>query len=163
MDPISEQSLGSTQLKTLNRLKTAMSENNFNIKNRQTADLPTLLKQKQMVAKDQSTSSLDFNKTIHVDTFQEDELSTQTMVTITDESMPYSVSTIYNNNNANSLIEALRTQWFDKYCFPKTILFKQGKVQVSKLEKKINKMAPLETTVTCRSRMTTFNTETEQQ
>jgi hypothetical protein len=33
-------------------------------------------------------------------------------------------------------------------------------VQVSKIEKKINKMAPLETTVTCKSQMTTFNTET---
>jgi hypothetical protein len=36
-------------------------------------------------------------------------------------------------------------------------------VKVSQLEQKINKMAPLMTTVTCRSRPTTFTTETKQQ
>lgn len=73
------------------------------------------------------------------------------------------MSTILNSNNINSIIEVLRTQWFDKYDYPRTIPFKQRKVQVSKLEEKINKMTPLETTVTCKSQMTTFNTETEQQ
>jgi hypothetical protein len=47
--------------------------------------------------------------------------------------------------------------------FPGTILFKQGKVQISKLEQKINRIAPLTTTVTCKSQTTTFNTEMEQQ
>jgi hypothetical protein len=41
--------------------------------------------------------------------------------------------------------------------------FKEGKVQVSQLEQKLNKMAPMTTTITCKSRPTTFNTETEQQ
>jgi hypothetical protein len=61
------------------------------------------------------------------------------------------------------MISTLKNQWFIKYSYPGTISFKQGKVQVSKLEKKINKLAPLEQTVTYKSRMNTFNTETEQQ
>jgi len=36
-------------------------------------------------------------------------------------------------------------------------------VQVSKIEEKINKTAPLKTTVTCRSQMTTFKMEIKQQ
>jgi hypothetical protein len=76
MDPIMEQNLGNTQLKTLNRLKTAMSEHNFNIKNCQKADLPTFLKQMQTDTQESHDDHrLDFNKTIHVDTFQEDEHS----------------------------------------------------------------------------------------
>jgi hypothetical protein len=46
MDPMTEQNLGNTQVKTLNRLKTAMSDHNFDIKNCQKADLPAFLKQK---------------------------------------------------------------------------------------------------------------------
>ncbi len=68
-----------------------------------------------------------------------------------------------NINNITSIVEVLETEWFNKYGYPKTILFKQGKVQVSKIEEKINKIAPLKTTVTCKSRMTTFNKEMEQQ
>ncbi len=141
-----------------------MSEHNFDTKNCQNADLPPFLKQKQKdTQKDQNTSNLDFNKTIHVDTFQKDDLPVKAIITITNESTAYSVSSIIGIDNANSLVEVLKTQWFDKYGFPKTILLKQGKVQVSKLEGKINKMTPLETMVTCKSQMTTFNTETEQQ
>jgi hypothetical protein len=43
------------------------------------------------------------------------------------------------------------------------IFLKQGMVQVSKLEKKIKELAPLETTVTCKSQMNMFNMEIEQQ
>ncbi len=73
------------------------------------------------------------------------------------------MSTILNDDNANSSMEALKTQWFNVYGTPRTIFLKQGKVQVSKLEKKIKELAPLETTVTCKSQMNTFNTEIEQQ
>jgi hypothetical protein len=164
MDPTTEPNLGNTQLKTLNRLKTAMSEHNFNTRNRQNAYLPPCLKQKQTdTQKDQHASNQNFNKTIHVDTFQEDYHQNQAIVTMTDESTAYSVSTIITLDNTDSLIEVLKTQWFDEHGFPKTICFKQGKVQVSKLERKLNEMAPLGTKVTCKSWTTTFNTETEQQ
>jgi RNase H-like domain found in reverse transcriptase len=164
MDPIMAPNLGNTQMKTLNRLKTSMSDHDFDIKNCQKADLPTFLKQKQMkFQKDHDDNILDFNKTIHVDTFWEEEQEPKAIITITDESTAYSVSAILNDNNINSIMEVLRTQWFDKYGYPTTILFKQGKVQVSKLEEKINKIAQLKTTVTCKSPMTTFNIETKQQ
>jgi hypothetical protein len=61
------------------------------------------------------------------------------------------------------LLHTLQTNWFNKLGIPKTILLKQGKVQISKLEKKIYKRTPLPKTVACRSQSTTFNTETEQQ
>jgi len=38
MDPKTAQDLGNTQVKTLNRLKTAMSDHNFDTRNRQKAD-----------------------------------------------------------------------------------------------------------------------------
>jgi hypothetical protein len=155
MDPTPEPNLGNTQM---------MSEHKFDTKNRQNADLPQYLKQRQINPKDeQHINNLYFNKTIHVNTFQGDILKDQAIIMIMDESTAYSISTIINVNTADFLIYALKTHWFDKYGFPKTILFKQGKVQVSKLEQNINKMAPLTMTVACKSRMTTFNTETEQQ
>jgi hypothetical protein len=73
------------------------------------------------------------------------------------------VSTILKDDNVNSLIKALQTVWFNKYGYPSTIFLKQGKVQVSKLEENLNKLTPLDTTVTCKSRVTMFNSETEQQ
>ncbi len=164
LDPTLAPDLGTTQMKTWNRLKTAMSEHNFNTENCQKADLPQYLKQRQLNQKEeQHINNLHFNKTVHVDTFQRVTLKDQVIITITNESMAYLVSTIININTADFLIHALKTHWFDKFGFPGTILFKQGKVQISKLEQKINKMALLTTTVTCKSRTTTFNTETEQQ
>jgi hypothetical protein len=164
MDRITEQNLGNTQVKMFNKLKTAMSEHNFNTENRQEANIPDFLKQKQTnVLEKLIENSLNFNKTIHIDTFHLPESAKVVLITITDESTDYSVSTILNNDNATSMITILKNQWFDKYGYPGTIFFKQGKVQVSKLEKTINELAPLEQTVTCRSRNTTFNTDTEQQ
>jgi hypothetical protein len=46
-DPVTETSLGTTQLKTLNRLKTAMSEHDFEIKDKQKSNLPDFLKKGQ--------------------------------------------------------------------------------------------------------------------
>jgi hypothetical protein len=152
MDQVTEQNMGNTQVKTLNRLKTVMSDHNFDIKNRQKADLPDFLKQKQTnIREPLIDNTLNFNKTIYVDTFWKTEQPVEAIVTITDESTAYSVSTILNDNNANSTMGALKTQWFNVYGYPRTIFLKQGKVQVSKLEKKINELAPLETTVTCKS------------
>jgi hypothetical protein len=164
MDQIMEPNVGNTQLKELNRLKTAMSDHTFDIKNRQRADLPDFLKQKQTnILEKQVDNTLKFNKTIHIDTFWRTKQAVEAIDTITDDSTAYSVSTILNHKNANSMTDTLTTQWFNKYGYPRTIFLKQGKVQASKLEKKINELAPLETTVTCKSQMNTFNTETEQQ
>jgi hypothetical protein len=110
-----------------------------------------------------SDNTQNFNETVHINTFRKTEQAVEAIVTITDESTAYSMSTILNDDNANSSMEALKTQWFNVYGTPRTIFLKQGKVQVSKLEKKIKELAPLETTVTCKSQMNTFNTEIEQQ
>ncbi len=52
MDPTLAKDLGTAQMKTWNRLKTAMSERNFNTQNCQNADLPQHLKQRQRNQKD---------------------------------------------------------------------------------------------------------------
>jgi len=111
----------------------------------------------------QHINNLHFNETIHVDTFQGATKKNPSIISITDESTAYSVSTILKVKNADTLLQTLNTQWFDKFGFPGKILFKEGKVQVSQLEQKINKMAPIIMTITCKSRPTTFNTETKQQ
>jgi hypothetical protein len=140
-----------------------MSEHNFNTKNRKNADLPQHWRQRQLNKKDkQYINNRHFNRTGHVDTFQRVTLKNQVILTITDESMAYLVSTIMDVNTPDFLLHALKTHWFDKFGFPRTILFKQGKVQI-KLELKINKMTPLTMTVTCKSWATTYNTDTEQQ
>jgi hypothetical protein len=47
MDRTPEQNLGTTQVKTLNRLKTATSEHNFDTRNRQKSNIPDFLKKTQ--------------------------------------------------------------------------------------------------------------------
>jgi hypothetical protein len=108
--------MGNTQVKTLNRSKTPMSDHNVNIKNRQKADLPNFLKQKQTNILEQlSDNTQNFNETVHIDTFWKTEQAVEAIVTIMDESTAYSVSTILNDDNANSTMEALKTQWFNMY------------------------------------------------
>ncbi len=80
-----------------------MSEHNFDTKNRQNADLPQYLKQRQINQKEEKhINNLDFNKTIHVDILQKDVLKDQVMITMTDESTAYSVSSLINVNTADS-------------------------------------------------------------
>jgi hypothetical protein len=112
-----------------------MSEHNFSTRNHQDADLPQYLKQRQQNQNDkQHINNLHFNKTVHVNTFQGVTPQDQVIITITDESTAYSVSTVVKVNTADSLLHTLKNHWLDKSGFPGTILFKQGKVQVSKLE-----------------------------
>jgi hypothetical protein len=110
----------------------------------------------------QQINNLHFNKTLHVDKFPGATKESPSIVTITDETTAYSISTVVGVNNIDTLLQTLNTQWFNKFGFPRQILFKEGKVKVSQLEQKINKMAPITMTVTCKSRPTTFNTKTKQ-
>jgi hypothetical protein len=162
-DLITEPSLGTTQVKTLNRLKTAMSEQNFETRNRQKSNLPDFLKMGQTdKLQTHMGNPVNFNEAIHVDTFCTTRMPEKVIITITDDSTAFSVSTIITDNSTTSTITALQDHWFRIYGYPETISFKQGKVQASKLEKKINDLAPLKQKVTCKSRMDTFNTEVEQ-
>jgi len=75
----------------------------------------------------------------------------------------FSVATIITDSNTALTVTALQEYWFKRYRYPTTIFFKQGKVQTSKLETRINSMAPLEQRVTCRTWNNVLNTEMEQQ
>jgi hypothetical protein len=66
-DPITEQNLGTTQIKMLNRLRMAMSEHHFDIKNRQKSNLPDFLTQGQTDTLQTNVGQPDnFNQLIHV-------------------------------------------------------------------------------------------------
>jgi hypothetical protein len=97
-DLITEPSLGTTQVKTLNRLKTAMSEHNFETRNRQKSNF---LKMGQTDTLQTHMGNLvNFNEAIHVDTFCTTRM---VIITITDDSMAFSVSTIITDNSTTSL------------------------------------------------------------
>jgi hypothetical protein len=98
-------------------------------------------------------NTTNFNKAIHVDTFSTTKTPKKVIITITDDSKAFSVSTIATDNSTASTITALKNHWFRTYGYTKTISFKQGKVQACKLEKRINDLAPLDQEVTCKRRM----------
>jgi hypothetical protein len=151
-------------VKTLNRLKTAMSEHNFEVKDKQKYNLRDSLKKGQNdTILTPGGNKVKFNEAIHVDTFSTNGMPEKVIITIKDDSTDFSVSTIITDNSTTSTVTALQDYWFKTYGYPDTISFKQGKVQASKLEKKINDLVPLKQRVTCKSRMDTFNTEVEQQ
>jgi hypothetical protein len=63
-DALTNTGLGTTQVKTLNRLKTTMSEHEFEIRDRQKSDLPDFLKKGQLnTTQVQASQPVTFNKT----------------------------------------------------------------------------------------------------
>jgi hypothetical protein len=163
-DALTQPSLGTTQVKTPNRLKTTMSEHEFEIRNKQESNLQDFLKKGQIDTKQVCASQpVAFNKTAHVDTFCTNSKMENAIITITDDSRTFSTSAVITDSSPTSTISALWNYCFKPYGYPETISFKQGKVQTSKLEKMINDLAPLNQKVRCRSRNDTFNTEVEQQ
>jgi hypothetical protein len=144
-DVIPETGLGTTQVKTLNRLKNTMSEHEFEIRDKQKSDLPDFLKKGQNHTTQVRVSQpVTFNKTVHVDTICTNTNLENTIITITDDSRTFSISAVITDSGTTSTINALWKYWFKPYGYPETITFKQGKVQTSRLEKMINDLAPLE-------------------
>ncbi len=163
-DALTETGLGTTQVKTLNRLKMTMSEHEFKIRDKQESDLPDFLKRGPTnTTQVRASQPITFNKTAHVDTIRTNNKTENAILTIMDDSRTFSTSAVITDSSPTSTITALWNHWFKPYGYPETISFKQGKVQTSKLEKRINNLAPLKQRVTCRSRSDTFNTEVEQQ
>ncbi len=163
-DTITQTGLGTTQVKTLNRLKTTMSEHEFEIRDKQKSDLPEFLKKGQNhTTQVRASQPITFNKTVHVDTICTNTKPENTIITITDDSSTFSISAIITDSSITSTVNALWDYWFKPYGYPEMISFKQGKVQTSRLEKIINDLAPLKQKVTCKSRSDIFNTEVEQQ
>ncbi len=163
MDPTPKSDLGTTQMKTWNRLKTAMSEHHFNTKNCQTSNIPLKLKQKQQFLQINEVNNQNFNKIVHIDTFQSISHTNNVITAITDEATAYSITTISDVTDPDFLLKDLQNKWFVQFDIPDTLLLKQGKVPISKLQQKINQIAPLTRTIKCKIRNNTFNTDTEQQ
>jgi hypothetical protein len=163
-DAITETGLGTTQVKTLNQLKTTLSEHEFEIRDKQKSDLPDFLKKGQRdTTQVRASQPVTFNKTVHVDTIGTNNKPENAIITITDDSNTFSISAVITDSSPTSTITALWNYWFKPYRYLETISFKQGKVQTSRLEKMINDLAPLKQRVTCKSKGDTFNTELEQQ
>jgi len=111
MDQTMEQDLGTTQVKTVNRLKTAMSKHNFDTKNRQKSNIPDFLKQRQTnTLQTLIENPVNFNKVIHVDALHTTEPPGKVIVTITDEFTAYSMYTILNDNGPTSMTAALENK-----------------------------------------------------
>jgi hypothetical protein len=164
MDPTPAPELGNTQMKTWNWLQTAMSKHNFDTKNCQTSNIPLQLKHRQHnLGKLKEIDNQNFNKVVHINTFQSINHDNHVITAITDESTEYSIATISDITRPDFLIQDLQNKWFMRFGIPDTLFLKQGKVPISKLKQKINQMAPLTKTITCRIRSNTFNTDTEQQ
>jgi len=167
-DTTDSTTLGTTQLKTLNRLQTTMNDHDFEVQDRQKLELPDFLKKKQKM---EDPKRLDqdqpFNKTIHVDLIDTQtnlgKAPSKTIISITDDSRTFSTSAVLSDSGIDSTVSAIWSHWCQLYGFPETILFKQGKVQTSKLESQINELMPLGHKISCQSRKDNFNPEIEQQ
>ncbi len=89
-DLTTETMLGTTQLKTLNRLRNTMIEHDFEIQDQQKADLPDCLKKRQIEEEREiSKQNQAFNKVIHMDLIDANphgtNVSDQAILSITDD------------------------------------------------------------------------------
>ncbi len=167
-DRTAETTLGTTQLKILNRLRNTMIEHDFEIQDRQKADLPDFLKKRQIEeGRETPGQNQAFNKVIHVDLINANspgtKVSDQTIISITDDTRSFSQIAILTDNKIDSMAAAIWHHWCLPYGTPETILANQGKVSTSKLESRINNFMPLETKINCRSEKEIFNQEVRQQ
>jgi hypothetical protein len=163
-DGATETTLGTTQLKTLNRLRNTMIEHDFEIQNRQKADLPDFLKKRQIEeGREISGQDQAFNKVIHVDLIKIDPhgntFPDQTILSITDDTRTFSQVAVLTNDKINSIAAAIWHHWCQYYGDPETILSNQGKVWTSKLESRINSFTPPGSKIRCRSEKEPFNPE----
>jgi hypothetical protein len=153
-DLTTETTLGTTQLKTLNRLRSTMIEHNFEIQDRQKADLPNFLKKRQIEER-QGNSRRDqaFNKVIHVDLINANphgnKYSDRAILSITDDTRTFSQIAVLADDKIDSMAAAIWHHWCQPYGNPETILSNQGKVWTSKLESRINNFMPMEPKINC--------------
>jgi RNase H-like domain found in reverse transcriptase len=84
-DAITDTGLGTTQVKTLNRLKTTMSEHDFEIKDKQKSDFTDFLKKGQNdTTPGRVSQHVAFNKIIHIDTICTHNKPDKAIITIMD-------------------------------------------------------------------------------
>jgi len=167
-DSATETTLGTTQLKTLNRLRNTMIEHDFEIQNRQKVDLPDFLKKRQTEeGRGISGPNQAFNKVIHVDLIKIDPHSTtvpdQAILSITDDTRTFSQVAVLTDDKIDSIAATIWHHWCQYYGNPETILSNQGKVWTSKLESRINSCTPPGSKIRCRSEKKPFNPEVREQ
>ncbi len=167
-DLTTEATLGTTQLKTLNRLRNTMIDHDFKVQDRQKADLPDFLKKRQVWEEQKDPDQKRaFNKVIHVDLIKADndsnEISGQTLLSITDDTRTFTQVAVITNSGIDSTASAIWHLWCQPYGPPEKIMLNQGKVQTSKLENWINNFMPLAQRISCRSSKDTFNQDMQQQ
>jgi hypothetical protein len=115
-DAITETALGTTQVKTLNWLKTTMNEHEFEIKDKQKSDLPDFLKKGQNIATPRRVSqNITFNKIVHVDTIGTYNKADKMIITITDDLRTFSRSAVITDSSSNSTISAIWNHWCKPY------------------------------------------------
>ncbi len=90
-DTTTEATLGTTQLKTLNRLQTMLNNHDFEVEDRQKSDVPNFLKKKQKLEEPGRPSpDQAFNRAIHVDLINTQtnpgKTPGKTIISITDDS-----------------------------------------------------------------------------
>jgi hypothetical protein len=138
-DITTETTLGTTQLKTLNRLKNTMIDHDFEVQNRQKSDLPDFLKKRQTwEGQEDPKQNRAFNKVIHVDLINADldlpEATGQTILSITDDTRNFTQIAVLPNSDIDATAATIWHRWCQPYGYPETILSNQGKVWASKLE-----------------------------
>ena len=141
-----------------------MIEHDFEIQDRQEADLPDFLKKRQIEeGREISGQDQAFNKVIHVDLIKTDPHSPtvpdQAILSITDDTRTFSHVAVLTDDKIDSIAAAIWHHWCQPYGNPETILSNQGKVWTSKLGSRINKFMPLEQRISCRSEKEIFNPE----
>jgi hypothetical protein len=111
-DLTTETTLGTTQLKTLNRLRNTMIDHDFQIQDRQKADLPDFLKQGQTKeGQEDPVRNRAFNKVIHVNLINANlhrkEASDQTILSITDDTRTFNQVAVLANDKIDSMAAAI--------------------------------------------------------
>jgi len=126
-DLTTETTLGTTQLKTLNRLRNTMIEHDFKIQDRQKADLPDCLKKRQIEEeRENSGQNQAFNKVIHVDLIDANphgpNVSDRAILSITDDTRTFSRVAVLADDKIDSIAAAIWHHWCQPYGNPETIL-----------------------------------------
>jgi hypothetical protein len=86
-----------------------MSEHDFEIKAKQKSNLPDLLKKGQKDTKlVQASQPVTFNEAVHINTICTNNTLEKVIITIMDDSRPFSVATIIADNNTTSTVTALQ-------------------------------------------------------
>jgi hypothetical protein len=108
------------------------------------------LKKSQSLESPEPTSQdKAFSGNIHVDLINTHAYPGKTIISITNDSQTFATSAVIPDSGLDSITEAVWNYWCEPFGLLEIISFKQGKVQSSKLEKRINDLAPIKQRISC--------------